>query len=152
MFPQWERSRAHYLLKQWLITLIFVLALKSSGSSMTGTGTWLRSLICAWSMGETLMSLTINRSQFNAKCVCFNTEWLTPHIRTLSTGSLARKTFTFCCTKCFFLVFLLGFRGPGGMEEEAALGEDIALSQVIPSSVCVSRLAVAPVESCVYVK
>ncbi|MEQ2184008.1 hypothetical protein GOODEAATRI_003685 [Goodea atripinnis] len=42
--------------------------------------------------------------------------------------------------------------GPGGMEEEAAFGEDIDLFQVILSWVCVSRLAVAPVESFVYVK
>lgn len=35
------------------------------------------------------------------------TEWLTPHITTLSRGSLARKSFTFCATKCFFLVFVL---------------------------------------------
>lgn len=35
------------------------------------------------------------------------TEWLTPHITTLSRGSLARNSFTFCATKCFFLVFVL---------------------------------------------
>lgn len=35
------------------------------------------------------------------------TEWFTPHIRTLSSGSLARKSFTFCATKCFFLVLVL---------------------------------------------
>lgn len=33
-------------LKRWLLTLILELALKSSGSSMTGSGTWLSSLIC----------------------------------------------------------------------------------------------------------
>lgn len=41
-----------YLLKRWLLTLILVLALKSSGSSMTGTGTWLRSLICRKKRGN----------------------------------------------------------------------------------------------------
>lgn len=35
------------------------------------------------------------------------TEWLTPHITTLSRGSLARKSFTFWATKCFFFVFVL---------------------------------------------
>lgn len=39
------RTRCSYLLKRWLLTLILLLALKSSGSSMTGTGTWFRSLI-----------------------------------------------------------------------------------------------------------
>lgn len=48
------------------------------------------------------------------------TVWLTPHIRTLSTGSLARKTSTFCCTKCFFFVFLLDARV---LREEVMLGE-----------------------------
>lgn len=38
-------SLCSYLLKRWLLTLILLLALKSSGSSMTGTGTWFRSLI-----------------------------------------------------------------------------------------------------------
>lgn len=50
------------------------------------------------------------------------TVWLTPHIRTLSTGSLARKTSTFCCTKCFFLVFLLDARL---LRVEVMLGEDM---------------------------
>lgn len=40
-----ERPLRSYLLKRWLLTLILLLALKSSGSSMTGTGTWFRSLI-----------------------------------------------------------------------------------------------------------
>lgn len=44
------------------------------------------------------------------------TEWLTPHIKTLSTGSLARNTFTFCCTKCFFFVLVLGARITIGLE------------------------------------
>lgn len=35
------------------------------------------------------------------------TEWLTPHMSTLSRGSLARNSFTFWATKCFFLVFVL---------------------------------------------
>lgn len=35
------------------------------------------------------------------------TEWLTPHITTLSRGSLARNSFTFWATKCFFLVLVL---------------------------------------------
>lgn len=35
------------------------------------------------------------------------TEWFTPHMRTLSSGSLARNNFTFCATKCFFLVLVL---------------------------------------------
>lgn len=35
------------------------------------------------------------------------TEWLTPHMTTLSRGSLARNSFTFWATKCFFLVFVL---------------------------------------------
>lgn len=51
------------------------------------------------------------------------TEWLTPHIRTLRTGSLARRTSTFCWTKCFFLVFLLDaslLRAVGG-EDMVAL-------------------------------
>lgn len=51
------------------------------------------------------------------------TEWLTPHTRTLNTGSLPRKTSTFCCTKCFFLVFLLGASALKGLEE--APGEDM---------------------------
>ena len=32
------------------------------------------------------------------------TEWATPHRNTPISGSAARNTFTFCCTKCFFLV------------------------------------------------
>lgn len=32
------------------------------------------------------------------------TEWATPHRNTPTSGSAARNTFTFCCTKCFFLV------------------------------------------------
>lgn len=35
------------------------------------------------------------------------TEWFTPHMRTLSSGSLARKSLTFWATKCFFLVLVL---------------------------------------------
>lgn len=35
------------------------------------------------------------------------TEWLIPHMRTLSRGSLARNSFTFWATKCFFFVFVL---------------------------------------------
>lgn len=45
--PEGFSRGAQYLLKRWLFTLILVLDLKSSGSSITGTGTWLRSLICA---------------------------------------------------------------------------------------------------------
>jgi len=52
---------AQYLLKRWLLTLILVLALKSSGSSMTGAGTWLRSLICAWSMDEQFINIFTHR-------------------------------------------------------------------------------------------
>lgn len=47
-----------YLLKRWLLTLILVLALKSSGSSITGTGTWFRSFI--WNVFETFHSKTIH--------------------------------------------------------------------------------------------
>lgn len=39
-------QEATYLLKRWLSTLILLYALKSSGISMTGTGTLLSSLIC----------------------------------------------------------------------------------------------------------
>lgn len=39
-------SPGAHRLKRWLFTLILELALKSSGSSMTGGGTWLSSLIC----------------------------------------------------------------------------------------------------------
>lgn len=35
------------------------------------------------------------------------TVWLTPHIKTLSMGSLARNNFTFCPIKCFFFVLVL---------------------------------------------
>lgn len=35
------------------------------------------------------------------------TVWFTPHIRTLRIGSLARNSFTFWHTKCFFLVLVL---------------------------------------------
>lgn len=35
------------------------------------------------------------------------TEWLTPHMTTLRRGSLARNSFTFWATKCFFLVLVL---------------------------------------------
>lgn len=35
------------------------------------------------------------------------TVWLTPHIKTLRIGSLARNNFTFCPIKCFFFVFVL---------------------------------------------
>lgn len=35
------------------------------------------------------------------------TVWLTPHIRTLRSGSEARKSFTFWQTKCFFFVLVL---------------------------------------------
>ena len=52
---------AQYLLKRWLFTLILVLDLKSSGSSITGTGTWLRSLICAWSASVQLMKASSHR-------------------------------------------------------------------------------------------
>ena len=44
------------------------------------------------------------------------TEWLTPHMKTLSTGSLARNTFTFCWTKCFFFVLVFGARITIGLE------------------------------------
>lgn len=53
------------------------------------------------------------------------TVWLTPHIKTLSTGSLARKTSTFCWTKCFFFVFLLDARV---LRVEVMLGEDMVPS------------------------
>lgn len=33
--------------------------------------------------------------------------WLAPHMRTLSSGSEARNSFTFWHTKCFFLVLVL---------------------------------------------
>lgn len=69
------------------------------------------------------------------------TVWLTPHIRTLSTGSLARKTSTFCCTKCFFLVFLLDARL---LRAEVMLGEDM-----LPPGPSV-RLSAGPLSS--YVK
>lgn len=49
-----QAQQSPYLLKRWLLILILVLALKSSGSSMMGTGTWLRSFICAWSRGQML--------------------------------------------------------------------------------------------------
>lgn len=49
-----QAQQSPYLLNRWLLTLILVLALKSSGSSMTGTGTWLRSLIYTWSRGQML--------------------------------------------------------------------------------------------------
>lgn len=35
------------------------------------------------------------------------TVWLAPHMRTLSSGSEARNSFTFWQTKCFFLVLVL---------------------------------------------
>lgn len=35
------------------------------------------------------------------------TVWLTPHIKTLRMGSLARNNFTFCPIKCFFFVLVL---------------------------------------------
>lgn len=35
------------------------------------------------------------------------TVWLAPHMRTLSSGSEARNSFTFWHTKCFFLVLVL---------------------------------------------
>ncbi len=35
------------------------------------------------------------------------TEWFIPHMRTLRRGSLARNSFTFWATKCFFFVFVL---------------------------------------------
>lgn len=35
------------------------------------------------------------------------TVWLIPHIRTLRSGSEARKSFTFWQTKCFFFVLVL---------------------------------------------
>lgn len=35
------------------------------------------------------------------------TVWLTPHIRTLRSGSEARNSFTFWQTKCFFFVLVL---------------------------------------------
>lgn len=37
-------------------------------------------------------------------------------MNTLSIGSLARNTFTFCCTKCFFLVLVVGPRTTIGLE------------------------------------
>lgn len=58
------------------------------------------------------------------------TEWATPHRNTPISGSAARNTFTFCCTKCFFLVFeakpkpwpgaaVLAGTVAGGAEEDA---------------------------------
>lgn len=35
------------------------------------------------------------------------TVWLTPHIKTLRIGSLARNNLTFCPIKCFFFVLVL---------------------------------------------
>lgn len=61
------------------------------------------------------------------------TEWATPHRNTPTSGSAARNTFTFCCTKCFFLVLEAKPKpGPGaavaagtvagGTEEDAMVG------------------------------
>lgn len=58
------------------------------------------------------------------------TEWATPHRNTPTSGSAARNTFTFCCTKCFFLVLeakpkpwpgaaVLAGTVAGGAEEDA---------------------------------
>lgn len=37
-------------------------------------------------------------------------------MKTLRTGSLARNTFTFCWTKCFFFVLVFGARITMGLE------------------------------------
>lgn len=56
-------------------------------------------------------------------------------MKTLRTGSLARNTFTFCCTKCFFLVLVLGARTTMGLEEAPELPRD-AMTTGRPSSSC----------------
>lgn len=87
---------------------------------------------CNTSLSASLANLLLTelaKTSWHGYTVCANistecyvsfqglTEWLTPHMKTLRTGSLARNTFTFCCTKCFFLVLVLGARITIGLEE-----------------------------------
>lgn len=61
------------------------------------------------------------------------TEWFTPQMNTLTTGSLARNTFTFCWTKCFFLVFILGARTTIGLDVAAPELPRAAMAAVLSS-------------------
>lgn len=49
-------------------------------------------------------------------------------MNTLSIGSLARNTFTFCCTKCFFLVLVLGASMTIGLEALPVLPRDAIIT------------------------
>lgn len=70
------------------------------------------------------------------------TEWFTPHIRTLSSGSLARKSFTFCATKCFFLVLVL----LASTEDPRLPGVAMAAASV-PSTAALPRPGTRPLYS-----
>ena len=45
-------------------------------------------------------------------------------MNTLRTGSLARNTFTFCCTKCFFFVLVFGASITIGLDTAPELPRD----------------------------
>lgn len=57
-------------------------------------------------------------------------------MNTLSIGSLARNTLTFCCTKCFFLVLVLGASMTIGLEALPVLPWD-AIITVTPRNTAV---------------
>lgn len=57
-------------------------------------------------------------------------------MKTLSTGSLARNTFTFCCTKCFFFVFVLGARITIGLEVAPVLPRAAMAADRLPLVPC----------------
>ena len=65
--------------------------------------------------------------------------WFTPHIRTLRIGSLARNSFTFWHTKCFFLVLVLLAR----TEDPRLLGVAMAAASV-PSTAALPRPGTRP--------
>lgn len=60
------------------------------------------------------------------------TEWFTPHIKTLSSGSLARNSFTFWDTKCFFLVLVLLAMDAARLLAAEAMFSEQARTSVIP--------------------
>lgn len=61
-------------------------------------------------------------------------------MKTLWTGSLARNTFTFCCTKCFFFVFVLGARITMGLEVAPEVPRAAMTAHELCSCPCERRL------------
>lgn len=88
-----------------------------------------------------------NRRSSQWQWTVWLTEWLTPHITTLSRGSLARKSFTFWATKCFFLVLVLLAMDAAMLLAEAIFkktGWFIADCAIIPTACLPLKLAQRP--------